>query len=84
MIPEAIQPLEDLKEGDQIPLETIATACQQIEMDLTSEFEASISSIIASGDEAVKSALTLFDESDRWRRALASLMLPNSTNRVAA
>lgn len=50
-------------------LQNLAGACRSIEQAARAEFEAAVAEMVASGDESIETALSLFDETPRWRRA---------------
>lgn len=51
----------------------IAAACRTLESAIRDEFETSVRILIDAGDESIEAALTLFDETSRWRRAELAL-----------
>ncbi|MEZ6123292.1 MAG: hypothetical protein R3C49_08980 [Planctomycetaceae bacterium] len=56
-------------------LQQIANSSQQIEQQLQAAFESSVRQQVESGDSSIQSALALFDETPRWRRAERSLLV---------
>jgi len=46
----------------------LAKVCETLESSVRSSFEAEVSRIVESGDESIRSALAMFDETPRWRR----------------
>lgn len=50
-------------------LVALAKVCESLEGSVRSSFEAEVSRIVESGDESIRSALAMFDETPRWRRA---------------
>jgi len=77
-----IQPLESIsKPGDQTAvgnavhrLTTVTAAIRPFEQSLRADFENGVQQIIDSGDESIRSALAMFDETPRWQRAERSLL----------
>jgi uncharacterized membrane protein len=49
-------------------LVALAKVCETLERSVRSSFEAEVSRIVESGDESIRSALAMFDETPRWRR----------------
>lgn len=54
-------------------LNALASVCESFETDIRETFENSITQIVNSGDESIRSALAMFDETPRWRRAQIEL-----------
>ena len=72
---ELLPPLEtfaasNLAESDATvsPPIALAKVCELIEASIHEAFHEAVAEIIESGDESIRSALTLFDETPRWRR----------------
>ncbi|MEQ9407955.1 MAG: hypothetical protein RIK87_09530 [Fuerstiella sp.] len=61
-------PGEPVSDDDMAHLRQVVSACERVEQDVRQTFEATVSDRVASGDEAIASALVLFDEHPRWRR----------------
>ena len=61
-------------------LTSAATSCRVLEDEVRNSFEESLQARLRMGDRSIESALTLFDESPRWRRA--ELALSETTARV--
>ena len=70
---EVVQPLEAIDESNvetaTAQLTTLAGVCESIEADVRRGFDDIVTEIVNSGDESIRSALTMFDEMPRWRRA---------------
>ena len=87
---ELLQPLETLtaiKANDDsetavTQLLALAQVCESIETGIRIAFDESITDIVSSGDESIQSALAMFDETPRWRRA--ELGLGESSAKVLA
>ncbi|HQX51502.1 MAG TPA: VWA domain-containing protein [Planctomycetaceae bacterium] len=87
---ELIQPLDALvatqdgadsnNEAAVTQLTALAQVCESIETDIRKSFDDSITDIVNSGDESIQSALAMFDETPRWRRA--ELELAESSAKV--
>ncbi|HRA86609.1 MAG TPA: VWA domain-containing protein [Planctomycetaceae bacterium] len=87
---ELLQPLETLAgapdsdesntEAAVTQLTALANICESIETDIRKSFDDSITDIVNSGDESIQSALAMFDETPRWRRA--ELELAESSAKV--
>lgn len=54
-------------------LTELSAVCKSLEDACHSEFNTAVRQIAASGDESIETALTLFDETPRWRRAQQTL-----------
>jgi hypothetical protein len=50
-------------------LTSASASCRVLEEEVRNSFEESLRARLASGDRSIESALTLFDETPRWRRA---------------
>ena len=75
---ELIQPLESInpKSVDE-SLRQLAAVCQNIvsfEQPIRQQFDRDVQSLIDSGDQSIQAALTMFDETPRWRRAEQNLL----------
>ncbi|MFO1001760.1 MAG: hypothetical protein U0936_15595 [Planctomycetaceae bacterium] len=46
----------------------LAKVCESLEGSVRGSFETEVSRIVESGDESIRSALAMFDETPRWRR----------------
>ena len=83
---DVIQPLEAIDESNVetaiAQLTTLAGNCESIEADVRHAFDDTVAQMVKSGDESIRSALTMFDETPRWRRA--ELGLANSAADVLA
>ncbi len=89
---ELLQPLDALvatqdgtdsnNEAAVTQLTALAQVCESIETDIRKSFDNSITDIVNSGDESIQSALAMFDESPRWRRA--QMELSESSAKVLA
>ena len=83
---DVIQPLEAIDESNVetaiAQLTTLAGNCESIEADVRHAFDDTVAQMVNSGDESIRSALTMFDETPRWRRA--ELGLANSAADVLA
>lgn len=49
-------------------LVALAKVCESLEGTVRSSFETEVSRIVESGDESIRAALAMFDETPRWRR----------------
>ena len=49
-------------------LVALARVCESLEDSVRSSFESEVSRVVESGDESIRSALAMFDETPRWRR----------------
>jgi uncharacterized membrane protein len=49
-------------------LVALAKVCESLEGSVRGSFETEVSRIVESGDESIRSALAMFDETPRWRR----------------
>ena len=73
---ELISPLKVLTqqpEPEKEQLLAVVTAAEEFEATLVADFESSIESRLAAGEQSIQSALTMFDEASRSRRAILSL-----------
>lgn len=75
---EALTTTEEQTEIAQTNLATVAASCESIEHAIREAFEAAIVEMINSGDESIHTALAMFDEMPRWRRAQLGLTDSNS------
>ncbi|MCA8995416.1 MAG: hypothetical protein KDA80_00450, partial [Planctomycetaceae bacterium] len=58
---------------DRSQLSKLIPIVEELEQDLFRDFEAIVQERLSAGDQSLQSALTLFDETSRWRRAVLSL-----------
>jgi uncharacterized membrane protein len=83
---EVIQPVEAIDDADVTTtiaqLTALAVTCESIEAGVRRAFDGAVAEVLNSGDESIRSALTMFDETPRWRRA--ELSLANSAADVLA
>jgi uncharacterized membrane protein len=83
---DVIQPLEAIDDSNvgtaASQLMTLAGTCESIESDVHRAFDDIVAEVVNSGDESIRSALTMFNETPRWRRA--ELGLANSAADVLA
>ena len=49
-------------------LVALAKVCESLEGSVRSSFESEVSRVVEAGDESIRSALAMFDETPRWRR----------------
>ncbi|MDG2131147.1 MAG: hypothetical protein P8K08_24320 [Fuerstiella sp.] len=70
---DVIHPLEDLDETDVdtavSQLTMLAETIDSVESDVQRAFDDIVAQVVNSGDESIKAAITMFDETPRWRRA---------------
>ncbi|MCA8991581.1 MAG: VWA domain-containing protein [Planctomycetaceae bacterium] len=69
---EVLEPLANIAGDSSVTTEQLtqlAGVCNELEAELRSEFEESLQVRLRAGDHSIESALTLFDETSRWRRA---------------
>lgn len=80
-----LQPLEQVPKINEataestVPLLTdLAAASESLEVLIRNAFDESMDQVVASGDPAIRNALSRFDETPRWRRAEMGLMETSS------
>lgn len=71
---DVVEPLKQLQVTEDTTtaiaaIQEIATACEATEIALTKSFDNAIEQVTASGDQSIQTALTMFDDTPRWRRA---------------
>ena len=75
---DVIQPLEAIDDFNVdtavAQLMTLAGTCESIESDVHRAFDDVVAEVVNSGDESIQSALTMFNETPRWRRAELGLV----------
>ncbi|MEJ7592522.1 MAG: VWA domain-containing protein [Planctomycetaceae bacterium] len=86
---ELLQPLEsatasinDNVDAAVTQLISLSSVCESIETAVRKAFDDSVTDVVNSGDESIQSALAMFDETPRWRRA--ELGLSESSAKVLA
>jgi len=86
---ELLRPLESATAGiDGNPdaavaqLTALSGVCESLETAVRTAFDNSINDIVSSGDESIQSAIAMFDETPRWRRA--ELALSESSAKILA
>ena len=88
-VAELLGPLESATAGIEgnpeaavTQLTALSGVCESLETAVRTGFENSINDIISSGDESIQSAIAMFDETPRWRRA--ELALSESSAKILA